>query len=77
MDHTLLMAVQPTSDLEPEEPRKKYEEIGRVTAIILVHKLSKLARPGSAWSTQTDFLVHLSGISLFTVLKVCGLNCDM
>ena len=34
--HTLLMAIQSTSDLEPEEPRKMYEKNGRVTAIILV-----------------------------------------
>ena len=40
---TLLMAIQSTFDLEPEEPLKKYEEPlkryeknGRVTAIILV-----------------------------------------
>ena len=34
--HTLLMAIQSTFDLEPEEPRKRYEKNGRVTAIILV-----------------------------------------
>ena len=34
--HTLLMAIQSTFDLEPEEPRKKYEKKGRVTAIIIV-----------------------------------------
>ena len=39
--HTLLMAIQSTFDLEPEEPRKRYEKNGRVTAIILVQKLSK------------------------------------
>ena len=33
--HTLLMAIQSTSDLEPEEPRKRYEKNGRDTAIIL------------------------------------------
>ena len=34
--HTLLMVIQSTFDLEPEEPRKGYEKIGRVTATILV-----------------------------------------
>ena len=34
--HTLLMAIQSIFDLEPEEPRKRYEKNGRVTAIILV-----------------------------------------
>ena len=34
--HTLLMAIQSTFDLEPEEPRKWYEKNGRVTAIIFV-----------------------------------------
>ena len=33
-----------TFDLEPEEPRKRYEKNGRVTAIILVQKSSKLAQ---------------------------------
>ena len=33
--HTLLMEIQSTFDLEPEEPRKMYEKNGRVTAIIL------------------------------------------
>ena len=42
--HTLLMAVQPTFDLEPKEPRKRYEKNGRVTAIILVQKSSKLVQ---------------------------------
>ena len=42
--HTLLMAIQSTFDLEPEETRKKYEKNGRVTAIILVQKSSKLAQ---------------------------------
>ena len=42
--HTLLMATQSTFDYEPEEPRKGYEKIGRVTAIILVQKSSKLAQ---------------------------------
>ena len=37
--HTLLYI-----DLEPEEPQKRYEKNGRVTAIILVHKSSKLAQ---------------------------------
>ena len=36
------MAIESTFDLEPEEPRKKYEKNGRVTAIILVQKPSKL-----------------------------------
>ena len=36
--HTLLMAVQPTFAVEPEEPRKRYEKNGRVTAIIFVNK---------------------------------------
>ena len=30
--HTLLMAVQSSFGLEPEEPRKRYEKNGRVTA---------------------------------------------
>ena len=34
--HTLLMAIQSTSELEPEESRKRYEKNGRVTAIILI-----------------------------------------
>ena len=43
--HTVLMAVQPSFDLVPEEPRKRYEEIGRVVAIILIKtKLSKLSQ---------------------------------
>ena len=36
--HTLLMAIQSSFDLEPEEPRKRHEKNGRVTAIILVQK---------------------------------------
>ena len=42
--HTLLMAIQSSFDLEPEEPRKRYEKDGRVTAIILLQKSSKLAQ---------------------------------
>ena len=42
--HTLLMTIQSTFDLEPREPRKKYEKNGRVTAIILVKKSSKSAQ---------------------------------
>ena len=42
--HTLLMAIQSTFDLEPEEPRKRYEKNGRAMAIILVQKSSKLAQ---------------------------------
>ena len=34
--HTLLMAIQSTFNLEPEEPREGYDKNGRVTAIILV-----------------------------------------
>ena len=34
--HTLLMAIQLTFDLEPEEPRKRYEKNRRVKAIIFV-----------------------------------------
>ena len=34
--HTLLMAIQLTFDLEPEEPRKRYEKNGRITAIVIV-----------------------------------------
>ena len=37
--HTLLMAIQSSFDLEPEEPRKRHEKNGRVTAIILVQKV--------------------------------------
>ena len=40
--HTLLMAIQSTFDLEPEEPRKRYEKNGRVTAIIRVQKSSSI-----------------------------------
>ena len=36
--HTFLMAIQSAFDLKPEEPRKRYEKNGRVTAIILVQK---------------------------------------
>ena len=39
--HTLFMAIQSTFDLEPEEPQKRYEKNGRVTAIIFVKKSSK------------------------------------
>ena len=42
--YTLLMAIQSTFDLEPMEPRKRYEKNGRVTAIILVQKSSKSAQ---------------------------------
>ena len=42
--HTLLMAIQRTFDLEPEEPRKRYEKNGRAMAIILIQKLSKSAQ---------------------------------
>ena len=43
--HTLLMATQSTSDLESEEPKKRNEKNGgRVTAIILIQKSSKLAQ---------------------------------
>ena len=42
--HTLLMAIQSTLALEPEESRKGYEKIGRVTVIILIQKSSKLAQ---------------------------------
>ena len=42
--HTLLMAIQSTFDLEPEEPRKRYKKNGRVTAIIFVQKYSKSAQ---------------------------------
>ena len=42
--HTLLVAIQSTSGLEPEKPRKKYEKDGRVTAFILVQKSSKSAQ---------------------------------
>ena len=42
--HTLLMAIQSTFDLEPKEPRKGFEKIGRVTVIILIQKSSKLAK---------------------------------
>ena len=39
--HTLLMAIQSTFDLEPEQPQKK---VWRVTAIILVQKSSRSAQ---------------------------------
>ena len=42
--HTLHMAIQSTFDLEPEEPRERYEKNERVTAIILVQKSSKSVR---------------------------------
>ena len=42
--HTSLIAIQSTFDLEPEEPRKKYEKNGRVMAIIFVQKSSKSAQ---------------------------------
>ena len=42
--HTLLVAIQSTSYVESEEPRKRYEKNGMVTAIILVQKSSKLAQ---------------------------------
>ena len=41
--HTLLMAIQSTFDLEPEEPWKRNEKNGRVTATISVQKSSKSA----------------------------------
>ena len=42
--HTLLMAIQSTFDLEPEEPQERYEKNERVTAIIFVQKSSKSAQ---------------------------------
>ena len=42
--HALLMAIQSTFDLEPEEPQKRYEKNGRAMAIILVQKSSKSAQ---------------------------------
>ena len=42
--HTLLMEIELTFDLESKEPRRRYERNGRVTAIILVQKSSKLAQ---------------------------------
>ena len=42
--HTLLMTIELTSDFDPKEPRKRYEKNGRVTAIILVQKSSKLVQ---------------------------------
>ena len=42
--HTLLMAIQSTFDLESEEPRKRYEKNGWVTAVILDQKSSKSAQ---------------------------------
>ena len=42
--HTLLMVLQSTLDLEPEEARKRYGKNGRVTATILVQKSSKSAQ---------------------------------
>ena len=44
--HTLLLAIQSTFDLEPEEPlkKKRYEKNGRVTAINIVQKSSKSAQ---------------------------------
>ena len=42
--HTLLMAIQLTFDLEPEEPWKRYKKNGRVTAIIFVQNSSKSAQ---------------------------------
>ena len=33
---TNILTIQSTFDLEPEEPRKRYEKNGRVTAIILI-----------------------------------------
>ena len=42
--HTLLMAIQSTSYLEPEESRKRYEKNGRVMVIIFVQKSSKSAQ---------------------------------
>ena len=38
--HTLIMVIQSTFDLEPEEPRKRNENNGRVAAIIFVQKSS-------------------------------------
>ena len=42
--YTLLMAILSSFDLEPEEPRKRYEKNGSVTAIIHVQKSSKSAQ---------------------------------
>ena len=42
--HTLLIAIQSTFDLEPEEPRKRHEKNGRGKAIIFVQKSSKSAQ---------------------------------
>ena len=42
--HTLLMAIQSSFCLEPEEPRKRYKKNVRVATIILVQKSSKSAQ---------------------------------
>ena len=42
--HTLLMAIQSTFGLEPEEPPKGYEKNGRVRGIIFIQKSSKSAQ---------------------------------
>ena len=44
--HTLLMAIQSTFDLEPKEPRKRYEKNGRLTAII--YTKNRPNRPSSS-----------------------------
>ena len=36
--HFTFMAIQSNFDLEPKEPQKRHEKIGRVTAIILIQK---------------------------------------
>ena len=44
--HYSLIAIQSTFDLEPEEPRKRYEKNGRVMAIIFVQ--NRPNRPSSS-----------------------------
>ena len=52
--HTLLMAIQSSFDLVREEPRKRYEKNGRVTAIILAQ--NRPNRPSS--SSVRAILLH-------------------
>ena len=66
MVYTLLMAIQSTLDLEPEEPRKGYEKIGRVTVIILIQKSSKLAQ----WFEQLEQISRMQSEHEQTLVQV-------
>ena len=73
--HTLLMAIQSTSDLEPKEPKKRYEKNGRVTAIILVQigpVVKALEQFSRMQNEREQTLVNLLNILLTHVINTGG-----